>query len=368
MGFAQSCLGAPCSAPRQSILFAPWQLCLQRQVSYCRELHALCSLPQEDVDAFFRSHEVMGQERINTREDEDRVVDWYRVLNHFCALGSVEKMYIAPVLDASLGNVENQKLFECGMARSLHAGPGKVLLDLGCGKGRVAHEVATFSGARVVGLNYDMSQVDSAMQFARVYGLLGTQLDFVHGSFNDHLPFECESFDGAYEVGAFCYAISKRALFSEIFRVLKPGARFSYCDWCRLRYNPEDPHHRDLLRQVKPLTGMVEMPFPHEVESAFTETGFHVEFSGEASVCSEPLAAVVQSTERSFRFAEQLIFASDHLGITPERVRMTWERIREGGQALQAAVELQLFSMTWQIIVRKPEPASAVEASGHMPH
>jgi sterol 24-C-methyltransferase len=323
--------------------------------TFWRELKALWSLSQEDMDKFFESHKVMCQERITSKEDEKQVVDWYNVLNHFCALGNVEKMYIAPVLDPKLGNEGNQKLFEEKMSRMIGAGPGKKVLDLGCGKGRIANEVATYSGASLVGLNYDPTQIESAIEYAKERkAATGVNMEFVHGSFNDPLPFPDSSFDCSYEVGAFCYAIDKVKLFEEIFRVLKPGGKFSYCDWCRLKYNPNDPHHVDLLQQVKPLTGMVEMPFPKEVEEAIKKAGFEIEYSDEACVGGNQFPVVIQDTEKSFRVAETIVNGCESLGLLPKNFRKMWSRIRAGGKALKEAVELDLFTMSWHIVCRKP--------------
>lgn len=361
----QACCAQACEPPeaRQSAKLAAAPGPIERQVIFLKELRALWSMPQESIDAYFAANEVMGQDKITCRAEEDMVIDWYNVLNHFCALGNVEKMYIAPVLDAAAGNQENQRLFEEHMSRMLCAGIGKSVLDLGCGKGRIANEVATYSGARVVGLNYDKSQIDNALQFAELRRSSGVELEFLHGTFNDPLPFESHSFDAAYEVGAFCYAIDKVALFTEIFRVLKPGGRFSYCDWCRLEYNPEDEHHVELLRKVKPLTGMVEMPFPREVEEAFVQSGFEIELSAEACAGGEQFSHVVRDTERSFWLAESVVNAADRLHLAPKNLKRLWDRIREGGQALQEAVELNLFSMTWHIVARKPELASLSKIS-----
>mmetsp|Transcript_52337 Transcript_52337/g.152135 ORF Transcript_52337/g.152135 Transcript_52337/m.152135 type:complete len:394 (+) Transcript_52337:44-1225(+) len=329
-----------------------------RSREFFKELSALYNMPQEDVDAYFRSHEVMGQEKITNREDENSVIDWYRVLNHFCALGAVEKMYIPPVIDPDVGTLENQVLFEELMCRQLNVGIGGAILDLGCGAGRIAHEVATYSGAKVTGLNYDKSQVERATEFATKCNLLGSQLEFHYGSFNDPLPFANEAFGAAYEVGAFCYAIDKKRLFTEIHRVLKPGGRFSYCDWVRLKFDPENEHHQELLRQVKPLTGMVEMPFPSEVESAFKESGFEIEFSGESSTGGNQLSNLVGDVDRSFSRAECLVKSLTCVGLAPRSLLPMWEKIREGGEALQEAVDLDLFTMSWQIIARKPTTRS----------
>jgi sterol 24-C-methyltransferase len=64
-------------------------------------------------------------------------------------------MYIPPVYDITKGVYANQMLFEDDMIEKLEAGPGDTFLEVGCGKGRVAHHVASQSGAKVIGMNID---------------------------------------------------------------------------------------------------------------------------------------------------------------------------------------------------------------------
>ena len=45
------------------------------------------------------------------------------------------------------------------------------VLDVGCGKGRVAGHMAKMSGAHVVGMNIDPDQLESAKKFAKGHGL-----------------------------------------------------------------------------------------------------------------------------------------------------------------------------------------------------
>ena len=45
----------------------------------------------------------------------------------------------------------------------------------------------------------------------------------------EHLPLDNNTFDVVISNGAFCLAPNKKAAFQEIYRVLKPGGRFSVC-------------------------------------------------------------------------------------------------------------------------------------------
>jgi sterol 24-C-methyltransferase len=97
---------------------------------------------QEEMDRFLASYEIFGMD-IMTPEQASKVEDYYHVLNHLCALGDVEKMYIPPVYDISKGVYANQMLFEDDMIEKLEAGPGDTFLEVGCGRGRIAHHVAS---------------------------------------------------------------------------------------------------------------------------------------------------------------------------------------------------------------------------------
>ncbi len=52
----------------------------------------------------------------------------------------------------------------------LDVGPGKTLLELGCGRGRIAHHVARLTGAKVVGLNIGDDQIANAIDYANTTG------------------------------------------------------------------------------------------------------------------------------------------------------------------------------------------------------
>lgn len=56
------------------------------------------------------------------------------------------------------------------------------VLDVGCGVGGPAREIAKFTGAHVTGLNNNDYQIDRARHYAQKEGL-SDQLDFVKGDF-----------------------------------------------------------------------------------------------------------------------------------------------------------------------------------------
>merc|ERR1719329_1881036 len=120
-------------------------------------------------------------------------------------------------------------LFEAGFADMLDLGPGKKSLEIGCGRGRITHHVASHTGADCTGMNIDPMQIQIANQYANETGMAG-QLRFLEGNMNDPFPFENNTFDAFYQVQAMTYATSLFNVFSEIYRVVKPGAMISIVD------------------------------------------------------------------------------------------------------------------------------------------
>ena len=106
--------------------------------------------------------------------------------------------------------------------------PGMNVLDLGSGLGIdsiIAATTVTESGS-VTGLDLSKMEVKHANSRAERRGL--KHLKFVTGDM-EKMQFENESFDAVISNGAFCLAPSKEAALREVFRVLRPGGRFSIC-------------------------------------------------------------------------------------------------------------------------------------------
>ncbi len=73
-----------------------------------------------------------------------------------------KKMYIPPDMDKKASPLENQVIFERALAEAVGFGPGDKVLDLGCGRGRVAARMASVTGAHMAGPNIDPNQIAQA--------------------------------------------------------------------------------------------------------------------------------------------------------------------------------------------------------------
>lgn len=283
----------------------------------------------------------------------DCLKSYYGVLNHLCALGDVEKMYIPPFMSKKATVLGNQLLYEESIAEHIGLKPGDKVLDLGCGRGRVAAHMTQYSGAHVTGLNIDPNQIAQARSYNEKLGFKDNR--FIVQDFNSlPLPFEDETFDAFYQIQAFSLCKDLPALFREIFRVLKPGARFSMLDWVSLPdYDPSNPEHVQLMRRVKPLIGAVGTPTPKILENALTDAGFTVTRSDNASVggLQAPLIAKVDLYFRSMR---QLILGLVKTHVLPKHFKTLINRLCLDGEAFVKMDNMRLVTTSYRIIAQKP--------------
>ena len=108
---------------------------------------------------------------------------------------------------------------------------GRLVLDIGCGLGGPAFEMAQTHGARVIGIDLEAPLIERARRSAAMLGLDG-QCIFQAVQAGE-LPFDDQSFDIVISSGAVTQTADAGALFTEAFRVLKPGAYLSCYEWLR---------------------------------------------------------------------------------------------------------------------------------------
>lgn len=102
------------------------------------------------------------------------------------------------------------------------------VLDVGCGVGGPAREIAAFTDAQIVGVNNNEYQVRRANRYNQEAGLAG-QVEVVKGDFMDLVgQFGEASFDAVYAIEATCHAPSWEGVYGQILKVLKPGGTVSF--------------------------------------------------------------------------------------------------------------------------------------------
>ncbi|KIK63897.1 hypothetical protein GYMLUDRAFT_40108, partial [Collybiopsis luxurians FD-317 M1] len=157
---------------------------------------------------------------------------------------------------------------------------GMRVLDVGCGVGGPAREIAIFTDAgELVGVNNNEFQVGRARKYTKRMGLEG-QVKFVKGDFMKLVEqFGENSFDAVYAIEATVHAPSWEGVYGQIFKVLKPGGVFGVYEWCMTdAWDPSIPSHKTLAHEIELGNGIPEMRSLRLARQAMKNVGFQVEY------------------------------------------------------------------------------------------
>ncbi|GMF08395.1 unnamed protein product [Ambrosiozyma monospora] len=156
--------------------------------------------------------------------------------------------------------------------------PGMKVLDVGCGVGGPAREIARFSNVNITGLNNNDYQIEKGNHYNKQYGL-DKQVHLVKGDFMQ-MDFEPESFDAVYAIEATVHAPSLEGVYGEIYKVLKPGGTFGVYEWVMTdKYDESNPEHRKIAYGIEIGDGIPKMFSADVAIKALKTVGFEIEYS-----------------------------------------------------------------------------------------
>ncbi|AXT84289.1 class I SAM-dependent methyltransferase [Aeromicrobium sp. A1-2] len=319
----------------------------------------LATLSPEDkqgcIDAYRFFQRMQAGEETETAQETKAVADYYKVLNNMLSVFDLEKLYIPPMLDMTKGLYDNQILTEKALLAdlALHDPAGSHLLDMGCGRGRIAHHLATLTGGQVSGYNIDPDQVENGIDWAARCGM-SDRLHFKVGNHHEPLEYESESFDGCFSVQAVWPFFKKEELdlhAREMYRVLKPGARYACSEYLLTPYfDWENEEHVALHRLFLPTLAATRSMYPADVCGALERAGFHIELSAPSRSEAWPLC---DQKSDLIRRGRHLVRALEKIKVAPAWIEESLELLQRGGEAWNEAERAKIADLNWRIVATK---------------
>ena len=205
----------------------------------------------------------------------ETVKEYYDLCSQFMVFGWGESLHFAPLSPGETleeSKIRHQRL----MISKLELREGMTVVDVGCGIGGPMRRVAGEAGVRVVGVNNNETQLDKAKSLNAEAGL-EHMCDYLACSFTDMGAIADDTFDRGYAIESTCHAPDKTAAFTEIYRVLKPGALFWGQEMCMTdMFNPAQNRHQALKQELMQGIALNDIATTDEVNRALETAGFQV--------------------------------------------------------------------------------------------
>lgn len=343
----------------------PWQHNKVEEMNWYRiktsavGIKRLVTLSEEDkqgcIDAYKFFQRMQDGEETRTEDETNAVAAYYKVLNNMLSVFDLEKLYIPPQLDDSLGLYGNQLLIEKAVFNELNLQkPAQShLLDMGCGRGRISHHFATLSGGQVSGYNIDPNQIENAIDWATECRM-SDKLHFKVGNHHEPLEYESESFDGCFSFQAVWPFFKKEELDAhamEMYRVLKPGARYACSEYLLSPYfDWNNEEHTTLHKTYLPTLAATQSMYPSDVCAALERAGFKILVSAPSKSEAWPIC---EQKRDLILWVRKLIRGLEAIKLMPLWVEQSLDLLQKGGQAWTDAEKAKIADLNWRIVAEK---------------
>ncbi|KAL2895252.1 24-methylenesterol C-methyltransferase 2 [Bienertia sinuspersici] len=232
--------------------------------------------------------------------------------------------------------------------------PGQKILDVGCGVGGPMRAIAAHSRAKVTGITINEYQVNRAKIHNKKAGL-DSLCEVVCGNFLE-MPFDANTFDGAYAIEATCHAPKLQEVYAEIYRVLKPGSLFVSYEWVTTsKYNNDNQEHRDVIQGIEQGNALPGLRNYTDVSKIAKQVGFQVVDEKDlAAPPAEPWWSRLKMGRIAYWRNHIVVTILAFLGIAPKGTVDVHEMLFKTADFLTRGGDSGIFSPMHMILCRKP--------------
>ncbi|EJU02169.1 delta-sterol C-methyltransferase [Dacryopinax primogenitus] len=261
------------------------------------------------------------------------------------------------------------------LAAQMGLRPGMRVLDVGCGVGGPAREIARFSDVKIVGINNNDFQLSRARKYTEE-AQLSQQIRYQKGDFMKlEEIFGSNSFDAVYAIEATVHAPSFEGIYGEIMKVLKPGGIFGVYEWTMTdRYQPNNLAHKRIATDIEIGDGIPEMRTSADAREALKTVGFDILHEEDLADRPDPIPwyyplegdlskaqttwdyfTVWRSTWSGQIVTHSALWILELIGAVPKGTVEVGESLKRAGRGLVAGGQIKIFTPMLLFISRKPE-------------
>ncbi|KAG0547072.1 hypothetical protein BDA96_01G048000 [Sorghum bicolor] len=316
------------------------------------------------IDQYLKYHDLHGGEQESRKSNyTDLVNKYYDLATGFYEYGWGDSFHFAGRYPGETFR-EAIKRHEHFIALQLGLKKGMKVLDVGCGIGGPLIEIARFSSAMITGLNYNDYQISRGKELVFSAGL-NEQCSFLKGDFMN-MPIADNTFDAAYAIQATCHAPDAQGVYSEIYRVLKPGQYFALDEWCLTdRFDPNNGKHLAIKAEIELGDGLPDIRTTRQCVQAMKDAGFEV-------ICAKDLAqdfpcpwyqmmdpnnfswTSFQCTRPGRIITRAIVNALEFLRIAPAGSAGIYSFLTSASDGLLKGGREGIFTATFFVLARKP--------------
>jgi sterol 24-C-methyltransferase len=189
------------------------------------------------------------------------------------------------------------------------------------------------------------------------------------------MSFPDNTFDAVYAIEATVHAPSLEGIYTEIFRVLKPGGVFGVYEWLMTEnYDNDNPEHRKIRLGIEQGDGISNMEKVSVALDAIMAAGFDLEFHEDLADRDDPAPwywpldgdfkycqslfdylTIARMTKWGRGSIHKLLALGETIRVIPPGTQKTADSLAEAADCLVAGGKQKLFTPMYLIKAVKPK-------------